>query len=434
MALSPDSNKLVNIESLYALKPGAVWKGYVQEHLSLWCLLGYYFFEYVPIHKIYKSIDVLPWPQLFMILSILAAFMDKSVSLTRYKMNTLFILFGVIIFISSVFSYYPSASWDYRNTMLGWIIIYFLTISIVNTEKRMVLFLIAYFIFNLKMGQHGAIEWVQRGFSFADFGLIGAPGWFNNSGEYAIQMLIYGSLSLAFVISLKKYMSKYMFFIALVAAATGYMTVMGASSRGSQLGLAAIVIMLVLKHKSGLKGIIVFAVLALVLYSIIPDEQMQRFDQMGEDRSSLQRLVYWKIGLELINEHPLFGIGYSNWMPHVTSLYPDGVGPLEIVEKPHSIYIEAASELGYSGFLMFLSMVGYAFYTNVKTRRLVAKYDNKLLFNLTYGLDAGLIGYLIAGAFVTVLYYPFFWIQISMIVFVHCIARKKVEVEQAVSQ
>lgn len=34
--------------------------------------------------------------------------------------------------------------------------------------------------------------------------------------------------------------------------------------------------------------------------------------------------------------------------------------------------------------------------------------DNELFFYLTYGLDAGLIGYLVAGIFVTVLYCPFF--------------------------
>ncbi|MDX2441152.1 MAG: hypothetical protein QNK40_11460, partial [Desulfobacterales bacterium] len=33
--------------------------------------------------------------------------------------------------------------------------------------------------------------------------------------------------------------------------------------------------------------------------------------------------------------------------------------------------------------------------------------------------DMGLVGYLAAGFFVTVLYYPFFWVQIAMIVALH---------------
>ena len=425
MPSSLKSNKTISINDLYALKLRAIWKGFFQEHPALWCLSAYFFFEYVRIQSQFPSIDILPWAQLFMILSIIAAAVDKTAGFVQHKMNGLFIIFAMIIVISSLQSKYPMESWDYRNVMLGWLIVYFLTTSIVNTEKRLILFLIAYFVFNLKMGQHGAMTWAERGFSFAGFGLVGAPGWFHNSGEYAIQMLVYGSLGLAFVLSLKPYASKTAFWIALACVGTGYITVLGASSRGAQIGLAAIAIMMALKHKSGLKGLIVIGVLATLLYQVIPEEQMQRFNEMGEDRSSMQRLVYWEIGMNLAKDYPIFGIGYHNWMAQVSSMYPEGVGPLEIVEVPHSIYIEAVSELGFVGLFWFLVMVIYAFYINAHTRKLTKKYKNRLLFNLTYGLDAGLVGFLVAGAFVTVLYYPFFWIQISMIVALNNIARNK---------
>jgi len=58
----------------------------------------------------------------------------------------------------------------------------------------------------------------------------------------------------------------------------------------------------------------------------------------------------------------------------------------------------------------------FAFLTNAKTRNLAKSMENNLFFYLSLGLDAGLIGFLVAGTFVTVLYYPFFWIQIAMIV------------------
>jgi hypothetical protein len=55
---------------------------------------------------------------------------------------------------------------------------------------------------------------------------------------------------------------------------------------------------------------------------------------------------------------------------------------------------------------------------------MATKLENKLLFNLSYGLDAGLIGFLVAGCFVTVLFYPFFWMQITMIVMLNNVTRK----------
>jgi hypothetical protein len=35
---------------------------------------------------------------------------------------------------------------------------------------------------------------------------------------------------------------------------------------------------------------------------------------------------------------------------------------------------------------------------------------------MAYGLDGALVSYLVAGFFVTVLYYPFFWINLALTV------------------
>ena len=54
-------------------------------------------------------------------------------------------------------------------------LVFFLTISLVNTEKRMVLFFLAYFLFCLKMSQHGAITWAfNAAFHFLECGVLRA--------------------------------------------------------------------------------------------------------------------------------------------------------------------------------------------------------------------------------------------------------------------
>lgn len=339
-------------------------------------------------------------------------------------MNKLFGLFCLIVFLSGVFSYFPEVSWEYKTTMLGWFFVYFLTISIINTEQRLILFILVYLLFSFKMAQHGATAWISRGFSFTQWGLIGAPGWFRNSGEYAIQMLIYGSLAIALVVSLKDYWGRYKKWILYAAAIAGFFAVMGASSRGAQVALVAMAVWLVLRHKNGVKGLVVLFVCATVLYNVLPEEQIRRFDSIGKDGTSLQRMAYWEIGIELAQEHPILGIGYKNWVPYVSSLYPEGVGPFQVVEVSHNIFIEAASELGFTGLFVFLCMCIYAFLINARTRKLTSESKNPLLYNLSLGLDVGLVGYLVAGSFVTVLYYPFFWIQIAMIVALHGVAKK----------
>jgi O-antigen ligase len=425
------SNQKVDIADLYALKLKALWEALKSEHISFWLLCFYYFFEYVRPQSLYPVLDVMPYSQILLLAALFTAFSDKSVHWVRDRQNFLVVLFFLIVLLSSLLAFKPVASWNNRNIMLGWFLIYFLTITIVNSERRLLLFLLAYFLFNFKMSQHGVLDWASRGFAFASYGLIGAPGYFRNSGEFAIQMLIFGSLALAFVIALKEYWGRYKKWFLYLAAATGYLAVVGASSRGSQLGLAIIGIWMLLKQKGGFKGLIAIIALSGILYLLLPDRQIERFTQMGTDENSILRLAHWEYALtDVIPEHPILGVGYANWYPYLYFKVPFGFGPVTIIQDSHNIYIQAAAELGITGLVVFLLLAINAFVTNARTRKLAKESNNRLFVNLSYGFDAGLIGYLVAGTFVTVLYYPFFWIQIAMIVMLNNVASKKFAQDQ----
>ena len=420
------SEQQIDIKEFYALNVKSLWQGLKQEHVSLWLLCTYFLFEYVRPQVLYPVIDILPWAFLFLVLAVVAAFNDKSASWVKNPLNKYFLLCMFVVLLSAIFAYFPMRSWEERNTMLTWLIVYFLVISVVNTERRLILFLLAYMLFNLKMGQHGVFGWASRGFSFAKYGLIGSPGWFRNSGEFSIQMLIFGSLAVSYVVAFRRYWAKYTRWFMIAAASTGYICVLGASSRGSQVALAGIIIWGVLKIRGGFKYLIVVAAIVVALYHILPEQQIERFQTAGDDNTSLQRLAYWKIGIELAKEHPVLGIGYQNWMPYVSRLYPEGVGPLQEVQVCHNIYIQAASELGYTGLAAFIIAILAAFWVNTRTRKMVKNSDYEYFIILSYGLDAGLIGFLIAGTFVTVLYYPFFWVQLTMIAMLNNVATKLV--------
>ena len=419
-------NKTVDMAELYAMKPGRLWAALKQEPLSLWMLCVYFFFEYVRPQNLYPALDVLPWGQLAMLGALLTAVMDPTSRSTSNVLNRYMVAFALIIILSGITAFRPALSLDYWTVFGTWFIIYFVSTSVVNTEKRLLLFLLAYCLFNLKMSQHGAIEWAMRGFSFASFGLIGSPGWFKNSGEFAIQMLIFGPLALSIVIALHSYWGKYKKLFLFGLAITGYMAVLGASSRGAQLGMLAVGLWFLLKQRNGFKGLLAMIVIGFLLYHFLPDEQLQRFREMGEDENSLQRLTYWKYALdEVIPDNLVLGLGYHNWLAYLNYVVPEGMGPMEINQESHNIFIQATSELGLIGLTGFLLMILYAFISNARTRKMAEKLDNRLLFYLAHGLDAGLVGYLVAGSFVTVLYYPFFWIQVTMIAMLNNVTRKQ---------
>ena len=423
MRTSRNKQNQTDIADIYALKFSALWQELKQQHISFWFLCIYFLFEYTRPQVVYPALDFLPWGSLLLFLTLATAFMNKVKVNNSNPINKLMVVFAIIVTLSGVFAFNSAASWGYKEVMLGWLIVYFLVINIVSTERQLILFIAAYLLFNLKMAQFGAIIWIKRGFSFVDIGLNGAPGWFQNSGEYAIQMVIYGSLALAFIISLSGHLGKYKKRILYMAAIMGYLAVMGASSRGSQFALAIIAVWFVLKQKNGFKGLMVLVALSVALLYLLPDEQMQRFRVIGEDNSSLQRLAYAKAGIEIIKDKPVLGIGYSNWMSYMLYKFPDGIGVGQTIQESHNIFVQAGSELGLVGLLCFLLLALYGFINNARTRRMANLMGNKLFFNLSYGLDAGLIGFLVAGTFVTVLYYPFFWIQITMISMLNTVTR-----------
>lgn len=53
-----------------------------------------------------------------------------------------------------------------------------------------------------------------------------------------------------------------------------------------------------------------------------------------------------------------------------------------------------------------------------------------MFYHLGHGFDGALIGYLVSGFFITVLHYPYFWINLSMVVALRVIAGKAARTRQ----
>ena len=124
----------VDIQDVYSLKISALWAEFKKSHISFWFLCIYFFFEYVRPHNLYPVLDVLPWGQMFLLLTVFTAFLNRSISWVSNPLNKLFILFAIIIVLSGIFAFRPADAWADKETMLGWLIVYFLVINIVNTE------------------------------------------------------------------------------------------------------------------------------------------------------------------------------------------------------------------------------------------------------------------------------------------------------------
>ncbi|PSF04862.1 hypothetical protein C7H09_17715 [Marinobacter fuscus] len=399
-------------EDFYALNIKKMWQYFKGESFAFWMICAYLGFEYVRPQSIIPAIDILPWTQLVVIGAILGCFTDKTVRWVSSSVNVLLILFLLIILLSSVLAYFPSASYRNLDKYYLWVVIYFLIINIVNTRKRFFIFICIFLVASFKISFSLALTWAQRGFSFTSWGLSGPPGFFQNSGELAIQMLVFWPIAWAFAHSLKPYVSKWWYRALMLMPITAIMVILGASSRGGQLAL--IVQLLVMNHRAVFrpKVLISMAVAFSLIWTFLPDEQKERFQSMGEDKTSRQRLLYWENGIDMIKENPLLGVGYFNFVPYFAMYYPEDV-IVSKVELPHNIFIQVGTDAGVIGFSVFLLLLLTAYRKSAKFKPDGCTKEVALVGKFT---NLSLTGFIIAGQFVTVTYYPFLWIHLALLV------------------
>lgn len=418
---SAKQNK-IDIVDYYAVRPSRIWKGVKQESPAFWWLCIYFLFEYVRPQSIYPVIDILPYSQISLLLACLFAFSDRSIKWVSNYGNTLFILFVIVVVLSSVFAFRPSISFGKIHILVNWVVLYFLFITVVNTEKKFIVFLLVFFLANFKMSQFGFRSFLAHGYS--GYGVSGAPGWFKDSGDLGIAMLTFVPLTIAFILALRDCWGKYKKMVFYMLPITGLVTIIATTARGVQLGVVATGIWFLIKSRNGIKGTAGILIVGLLLYMLLPEKMLDEFHNAGEDRTSQARLTFWRYGSEVVSDHPVLGVGYYNWIGYCNFVNPNGIAYYDHCLVAHNTYVTAAAEIGITGLMVYVILMLFILKLNARTRVNAEQRNNKFILYIAHGLDGGLIGYMIATVFFTVLFYPMLYVQLAMTVTLHELSKK----------
>lgn len=398
--------------ALYGLRPSALFAQLRQEHISFWLVCGYLIFEYVRPQTIYRSIDILPWASLLVIGALVTSFFDKNATRTGSALSVFMVLYGVVVLLSATFGYNPSYSFSRLDLYFNWLIIYFAIIRTVCTKTRFFLFFTLYMLCNFKMSQHGFISWASRGFSFANWGVTGSPGWFQNSGEFGIQLCVFTPMVVAFVMAVRSYFSPLMRLLLYFVPVTAIGCVMASTSRGAMVGLAAAALWSFKASKHFFRTVAIIASIGAAIYVATPDEFLERFQSSGSDRTSQIRMDRWQKGWETMKSHPLLGVGHQNWIEYYQANLDDGVRGTILV---HNIFVESGTEHGFLGLGTLVLLLIGMFVVNSKTRAIARTQNDTFSVYAAHGMDAATIGMIVSASFVTVLYYPYVWIHAAFV-------------------
>lgn len=152
-----------------------------------------------------------------------------------------------------------------------------------------------------------------------------------------------------------------------VVGALGMLALVLMSARSALIGLAAGAGLIALGfRRRGFFPLVVVGGIVVMLAGIpfLPATLVDRFTAIadfGRDQTLYRRITYLRIGWDLIQQSPLWGVGPGNFpLYYVTDAYRWMPGREPFPRELHNTYLDAATELGIVGFILFAATLGYA--------------------------------------------------------------------------
>jgi O-antigen ligase len=205
------------------------------------------------------------------------------------------------------------------------------------------------------------------------------------------------------------------------------MEVVLTSSRGALLGLLAAALVYVYRRRGFGAAVATTAgivVAVLVLPTELGERALATLTSAGEAPPGLEAsnkahtALFWA-ALRMMGDAPLVGVGPFNFK--ALSGYYSG---LDVSFMAHNTWLEIAAELGLPVFVVFLLLLVTTFRALGRAARLRGSTEAEDLAAWAEGLRAGLIGFCVAGTFISAEYEKLFWLSVFLsIVFGRLAAR-----------
>lgn len=198
-------------------------------------------------------------------------------------------------------------------------------------------------------------------------------------------------------------------------------------SRGAILGLPVVLMMLFLRARRRLVGIVAFCVLAYFVTSYAPEQwfgRMETIQTYEQDRSAMMRLDSWYVAWRFALDHPLMGGGF--WVLPNDEVFERYLAEFVRSQSAHSIYLTVLADHGFPGLAVFIGLIVSCFASLFALRRKLARRpDGAQLAGYCQMIEASLIVYLVSGAFVSQAYWDLFYALVAFVILLRAIARRE---------
>jgi probable O-glycosylation ligase (exosortase A-associated) len=329
--------------------------------------------------------------------------------------NRLIMALWIIMIISSLFAYKREYCIEPLFEFTKLFILYFVTINLINSEKRfhhiVWAIIIIFALISLKNAAFCALHGLSR---------QGGAGGDDNHFAVALNMALPFSLYILFIERNGiKQITAMLSFISIIVGIV--LTI----SRGGFIGLCIVLFLFLLKaRKPALLIIYLFLFVFIFLAGtlLIPKEYVERMETISgyqKDSSAMARIHYWYAGGRMMMEKPITGVGIGNFKEIVHLYNPE----LNLVA--HNTFIQIASECGFPGLIVFVLLIMISIIKTFRLReRLKTIHDGYRLVPFTHMIEVSFAAYVICGSFLSEVDFELLYILIALSVCLGNIAQQ----------
>lgn len=284
------------------------------------------------------------------------------------------------------------------------VLMFIVLVNVVRSEKRLRLLLYLTLAVGCVLGFGALSDYHQGNFTVEGYRVSGRIGnLFGNPNDMALHLVTVTPIAVGLLLGSRRIITKMLYAACIVVLVLGNVVTF---SRGAFLGLLGVCV--VMAWKLGRRNRMFVAVAALVaaaaFFALAPGNYTDRLgsildksrDQVGSATARQALLVR---SLQVAAQHPLFGVGMSNF--HMVSIQE---------QVSHNAYTQIAAEMGLAALVIYvLFMVAPLRRLRLIERetfeRRRGRNDAALRFYyLSIGLQASLVGYMVSSFFGSVAY------------------------------
>lgn len=369
-------------------------------------------FDGISAFKILAAISLLSW--------IIQA-SKNNIQYSVYKLSINKALFALAFFVNLsdwVSPYASTFGSDYVLEVFNTVMLmYFCSLPLINNEKSVYYVSFVFIITAFYYGYDGNMAYFGSDWSRFEQGRLIGPlrGAYNDNNKFALVMVIGFPFLLLGFFHFKNVFVKLIMIVAMVMSLHGIFLT---SSRGALLAIAfSIFVCTKALHFTGFRktfiNIVILGGFCFVVFNqaggtLSRSGEIINHDSQAKEEPMNPRIVSWTVGMKLIKNHPIFGVGVFRFQTASATEYP-GESP----HVAHNTFITFAVSSGLISGLLYL----YTFWASFIMVRTVNKHtDSSSIYRYSANSAfAALVGFFVGAIFLDLIIYEAYYFLLMLL-------------------